>query len=960
MPRATFSARLRAACAGLVALLPTLGQLRAQTPDLDHPSVLDKRLAIELLAAEPDLVTPVGVAADHNGRIFVIESHTHFRPPDYAGPPADRIRVFSDTDLDGRVDAVATWFEGTLATMGIGLHPDGSLYIATRSDVWRLRDVQGTGAADESQTIVRLETAGNYPHNGLAGFAFDAQGWIYFGLGENLGEPYALVGSDGATHVGGGEGGSIFRVRPDGSGLQRVATGFWNPFHVAFDGLGHLFAVDNDPDSRPPCRLLHIVSGGDYGYRYRNGRKGLHPFTAWNGELPGTLPMTTGTGEAPSGLVYYAHHSLPEDYQGALLVTSWGDHRLDRFRLQRRGASFTAQAEPFVLGGEDFRPVGIAVLPDGSLVVSDWVDRSYELHGKGRLWRVRSREAAEGATRARTGFWPGSPAERRWLALRRLSAAGQDASAVAAVWQQTPEPESRMYLLEAALAGELDEATCAAIYEQAASDACEDLREAVAERVPEPWLTAPWFPWEDSHPAIRAAVLRRLEGEAHVERFIAASRDADPFVRRAGIDGLVRWASPSRLAALARSDDAELRLAAAVALREQGSHAASTAARLLADSDARVRQAAVQWIAECRLENCRPQLLALLAADGVPRQLFEATLAALEQLDGVKKLPHEELGGDEYVAALLSRPETPTSVLVRGLRRLRSDHPLLTPELLDRWLAMPPLELQLEVVRTLREQTGEAAQRRLASLALDEEAPVLLRAEALTGLAPADPAARQVLLRLAQHPHPSLRAEALRTLRHSRLTEEERHLLASSPVSAGDGELLQRLLEPDRVPQRPPKTDLAAWLKLLEGPADAAAGERIFFHPQGPRCSRCHELDGRGGAAGPELSLARGMPRARLLESLLLPGKEVAPHFVPWQLATHDGRVLLGLLVRDLVNGEQVYIAPDGETFVLHPLDIETRTPHAGSIMPDNLADQLTLQELRDLLARLQGTPTLP
>ena len=49
-----------------------------------------------------------------------------------------------------------------------------------------------------------------------------------------------------------GEGGNIFCCRPDGSGLRRAATGFWNPFHLCFDAFGRLFAVDNDPDSRPP------------------------------------------------------------------------------------------------------------------------------------------------------------------------------------------------------------------------------------------------------------------------------------------------------------------------------------------------------------------------------------------------------------------------------------------------------------------------------------------------------------------------------------------------------------------------------------------------------------------------------------------------------------------------------------------------------------------------------------
>ncbi len=159
---------------------------------------------------------------------------------------------------------------------------------------------------------------------------------------------------------------------------------------MTFDAFGRLFAVDNDPDSRPPCRLLHIVDGGDYGYRFRNGRKGLHPFTAWNGELPGTLGMVAGTGEAPSGVVEYDRDNLPDDYRGTLLVTSWGDHRIEQYRLEPHGASFRATMKPVVAGGEDFRPVGIAIAPDGSLYISDWVDKSYTLHGQGRIWRLRS------------------------------------------------------------------------------------------------------------------------------------------------------------------------------------------------------------------------------------------------------------------------------------------------------------------------------------------------------------------------------------------------------------------------------------------------------------------------------------------------------------------------------------------------------------------------------------------
>ena len=89
------------------------------------PKVVDPRLKIELFAAEPDIVTPTGLAVDARGRVLVVESHTHFRPEGYVGPPADRIRMFEDTDGDGRADRITTFFEGTTWTMNIGVHPDG-------------------------------------------------------------------------------------------------------------------------------------------------------------------------------------------------------------------------------------------------------------------------------------------------------------------------------------------------------------------------------------------------------------------------------------------------------------------------------------------------------------------------------------------------------------------------------------------------------------------------------------------------------------------------------------------------------------------------------------------------------------------------------------------------------------------------------------------------------------------
>src|SRR6266851_10186940 len=83
----------------------------------DVPKPHDSRLVVELFAAEPDIVHPIGVAFDRKGRLLVIESHTHFPPEGYQGPKGDRIRMLEDTDGDGKADRFTTFFEGTQKSM---------------------------------------------------------------------------------------------------------------------------------------------------------------------------------------------------------------------------------------------------------------------------------------------------------------------------------------------------------------------------------------------------------------------------------------------------------------------------------------------------------------------------------------------------------------------------------------------------------------------------------------------------------------------------------------------------------------------------------------------------------------------------------------------------------------------------------------------------------------------------
>jgi putative heme-binding domain-containing protein len=378
--------------------------------------------------------------------------------------------------------------------------------------IFRLRDTDDDDVADQQETIIRLETAGNYPHNGLAGLAFDGEGRLYFGMGENLGMDWRMLGSDGTTQRGSGEGG-VFRCDPTGRDLTRVATGFWNPFGITIDSTGRIFAVGNDADGRPPSRLVQVVETGDYGFQYRYGRSGIHPLQAWDGELPGTLPMVTGTGEAPCELIVY---------QGRLITGSWGDFRVERYELVPVGASFQARRDIVVQGNDQFRPVAFAEAPDGSLYFTDWVDKSYPVHGKGRIWRLSWKQLP-----ARQSMPPLSAAERQaraaleWVdhealgstdrflrqhAIAGLVRSSRDSQSLRDIsLQEVADPRRRLSLLQA-LRWKTDHALV-----QPEPAPLDHLRDALADADPDVRLLAVRWVADARIRSLRPLVARQLE-----------------------------------------------------------------------------------------------------------------------------------------------------------------------------------------------------------------------------------------------------------------------------------------------------------------------------------------------------------------------------------------------------------------------------------------------------------------
>jgi putative heme-binding domain-containing protein len=277
----------------------------------------------------------------------------------------------------------------------------------------------------------------------------------------------------------------------------------------------------------------------------------------------------------------------------------------------------------------------------------------------------------------------------------------------------------------------------------------------------------------------------------------------------------------------------------------------------------------------------------------------------------------------------------------------------LTPDLLAGFLMHGEPELELEAARALGEVPAAKRVRILLEAARNEKLGEAVRAQAVLGLADQAQSLSGDLLALARAGKPILRDEALRALLHIPLDAARRGALEEVARDHPEaGPLVARVLGRPFVKDRPRPADLDAWLKRLDGPADAAAGRRVFFHPKLGACFRCHRAEGRGQEVGPDLSTVGRSSRRQILESILQPSALIAPHYQAWQLVMDDGKVHTGMLVKTVLD-EYTYLDAKGEFFKLNTRNIVDSRPLATSIMPEGLADLLTDQEMRDLLAYL-------
>ena len=80
---------------------------------------------IELVAAEPEVVDPVAIAFDAEGRLWVVEMRDYPTLAEGAAP-SSRIRILEDRDGDGRYESAQTFADGLLFPTGLQLWGSGA------------------------------------------------------------------------------------------------------------------------------------------------------------------------------------------------------------------------------------------------------------------------------------------------------------------------------------------------------------------------------------------------------------------------------------------------------------------------------------------------------------------------------------------------------------------------------------------------------------------------------------------------------------------------------------------------------------------------------------------------------------------------------------------------------------------------------------------------------------------
>lgn len=242
-----------------------------------------------------------------------------------------------DEDNDGVFEKRTTLLKTTAGSPGHGrnqmkLGPDGLIYFISGYDVF---------LTDQVNPLSPLK---NFQEDQLIPNPWDEEAFNKHGLVP---------------------GGRLMRTDENGSFFQILSGGLRNAYDIDFNKDGEIFTYDADMEWDAalawyrPTRILHLVSGADFGWRRGFGK--LPPYYA--DSLPATVDVGLGS---PTGVEFGYRSNFPGKWKNALYCGDWTYGRILAVHLDDKGASYTGKFETFASG----RPMNVVDLtfgPDGNL-----------------------------------------------------------------------------------------------------------------------------------------------------------------------------------------------------------------------------------------------------------------------------------------------------------------------------------------------------------------------------------------------------------------------------------------------------------------------------------------------------------------------------------------------------------------------------------------------------------------
>jgi glucose/arabinose dehydrogenase len=322
--------------------------------------------------------TPRWLAVAPNGDIFVAEMG------------ANQVDVLRDPQRTGGATEREVFADGLRRPFGIAFHGE-YVYIGNTNSVVRFRyDAKTSKRLGEAEKIIDLPAGGH-----------DTRTLAFTKDGKHL---LISVGSEGNIDTDGPPiRAAVTICDPDGKNARLYATGLRNAVGLAIEPTtGNVWVSVNERDelgdNLPPDYFTSIKDGGFYGwpYSYIGGNvdarvKPQRPDLVAKAIIPDVL---LGAHVAPLQFAFYTGRQFPQNYHGGAFIAEHGSwNRATRSGYQVAFVAFqngepSADPVPFLTGlvpdpsssNVNGRPVGVAVAPDGALLVSD--------DGAGVIYRI--------------------------------------------------------------------------------------------------------------------------------------------------------------------------------------------------------------------------------------------------------------------------------------------------------------------------------------------------------------------------------------------------------------------------------------------------------------------------------------------------------------------------------------------------------------------------------------------